>query len=219
MAVGGYVDIVREFLAIRRMVIPESTSSWDPRGFARASLAVILLTPSPAGAQQTAVTWLSWTALQMVPSPVFMDDRGPSGARALPALQWHLTPVNYSFAANPLVGPVSVLMVNPVRRYGGSVELFLQPEWALDAFRHAGVGRFQVTVGARGYIPADEYGEYLSLSFGSSILLRQTAAGSPRNAAAVEAGLHTLFGILGLQVRYQFVSDSRYTVGLVLRYY
>jgi hypothetical protein len=110
-------------------------------------------------------------------------------------------------------------MVNPVRRYGGSVEVFVQPEWALDGFAHADLDRFMLAIGTRGYIPVDEFGEYLSVSVGGSLLVRQSSLGKSKNAAAVEAGLHTLFGILGVQMRYQFVADSRYTIGLIIRYY
>jgi hypothetical protein len=175
--------------------------------------------PAAAVAQDAAARWATWTALQAVPSPIFTDDRGPCGGRLVPALQWHITPASFSFSANPLVSPFSILMVNPVRRYGGSVELFIQPEWALDGFAHADLDRLTVALGARGYVPVDEFGEYLSLSAGGSVLVRRSPGGTARNAAAVEAGVHTLYGILGFQVRYQFVSDSRYSIGLVLRYY
>jgi hypothetical protein len=135
------------------------------------------------------------------------------------ALRWTVTPLNYAFNTNPLVSPVQCFFVNPLRRHGGSVELFIQPVWALTAYHHADLDRFSVGLGARAFIPAEEFGEYLSFSVGGKYLVRRTAGGGNANCAAAEAGVYTLFGIVGLQIDYVADPANRFGVSLALKYY
>lgn len=166
-----------------------------------------------------AVRWGTWAALQAVPSPALLSDRGDGETRLIGGLRWHITPVNWSWSANRMVDPFQLLLVNPVRRYGGSVELFADPEWALTSYRYSRCARFALGTGVRAYLPLDEYGEYLSVSAGARYLIREDLEGTSRNAWGVEAGLHTLFGILGLKGTWQFGPEGGYSIGLVLRYY
>jgi hypothetical protein len=202
------------------MTLPPS-----PRG--RSALFAALLVCATAAIQSVAaaadsgwaVRWGTWAALQAVPSPALLSDRGSGGTRLIGGLRWHITPLNWSWSANRMVSPLQVLFVNPVRRYGGSVELFADPEWGLTSYRYSRLARFALGTGARAYLPLDEYGEYLSVSAGARYLIRKDLEGTSRNAWGVEAGLHTLFGIVGLKGTWQFGTEGGYSIGLVLRYY
>ncbi|MBM4158847.1 MAG: hypothetical protein FJ216_08730 [Ignavibacteria bacterium] len=163
--------------------------------------------------------WTSWALLQAFPSPFFVHDEGFNSSRLQFALKWNVTPFNYSFNANELVSPVSILMVNPIRRYGGSVELFLQPEWALSTYRNSGMKRFALNGGTRFYIPVSEGGEYLSVSLGVKYKFRKNLNGFEKNSTGLEFGVYTFFGIIGFQADYNFTSESRYNLGITIRYY
>ena len=174
----------------------------------------------PAQAQnKKAVEWITWTLTQAVPSPVFFQDRNYIDARLQFGFRWHISPLNYSFNANKLVSSVSFFKVNPVRRYGGSVEIFADPEWTISAYKLSDLSRFNLGTGVRGYIPIAEYGEYLSLSLGAKYNIRESKTGTNKNTAAAEVGIYTFFGIFGLKFDYNFSSDSRYNISLNLKYY
>lgn len=163
--------------------------------------------------------WTSWTLIQTIPSPVFYQDRNENTSRLQFGLRWNIVPVNYSFSANKLVSPVQFFKVNPVRRNSGSIELFIQPEWATSNFEYSELKRFNLASGARVYIPAVDCGEYLAFSLGGKYNIRKNNSGDNNNFYSAEAGLYTFFGICGLMFNYNFNSQSRYNFGLNLKYY
>ena len=163
--------------------------------------------------------WTSWTLFQTVPSPTFFQDRNDSNSRLQFGFRWHISPVNFSFNANKLVSPVQFFLVNPVRRYGGSVELLIDPEWATSGFQYSDLQRFNLSTGVRAYIPAIEYGEYLCFSVAGKYNFRKNEQDESRNYYSAEAGIYTLFGIAGLVFDYNFTSQSRYSISLNLKYY
>ncbi|MBK9331486.1 MAG: hypothetical protein IPM96_03525 [Ignavibacteria bacterium] len=163
--------------------------------------------------------WTTWVLFQTIPSPSFYQDRKETDSRLQFGLRWQVTPFNYSFNANKLVSPVQFFKVNPVRRYGGSLELFMQPEWVTADFRHSDLSRFNLTAGVRGFIPAAEYGEYLSISLGGKYNFRKNKNMENAGYYSVEAGLFTFFGILGFTADYNFTEQSRYNLSVNLKYY
>lgn len=165
------------------------------------------------------VEWTTWTLFQTIPSPTFYQDRNDSESRLQFGFRWHITPVNYSFNANKLVPAIQFFKVNPVRRYGGSVELFAQPEWMTAAFEYSDFNRFNLAAGVRGFIPAVEYGEYLSFSVAGKYNFRKNKQNESIGYYSAEGGLYTLFGILGLVVDYNFTTESRYNISINLKYY
>ena len=78
--------------------------------------------------------YLNWTLLQLIPSPYFDNDANVDNARIQFGFRWQFIPVSYSFRANKFVSPVQFFMVNPVRRFSGSIELFVQPEVVTSSF-------------------------------------------------------------------------------------
>ncbi|MDQ3019515.1 MAG: hypothetical protein M3R36_02940 [Bacteroidota bacterium] len=163
--------------------------------------------------------WTTWTLIQAVPSPTFFQDKNESNSRLQFGFRWNITPVNYSFNANPLVSAVQFFKVNPVRRFGGSIELFIQPEWATSGFQYSDLQRFNHSAGTRVFIPAVESGEYLSFSLGGKYNIRKNKEEESNNYYSAEAGIYTLFGIAGLLFDYNFFSQSRYNISLNLKYY
>jgi hypothetical protein len=136
-----------------------------------------------------------WLLSQLVPSPGvgFGDD----GAHL--ALGWQLTPVLYSFWLDPRLSPWRWFVVEPLVRQGGSVELFLAPE-----YRTVADDRFDFRVGLRSTFPLLERGDVLSLSLATAY----QQAGDTRSPS-YEVGLHTLFGFFGATVQYAPVDPAR----------
>lgn len=183
----------------------------------------IFFSPDISISQRTSadkfVEWTTWTLFQTIPSPTFFQDRSDNNSRLQFGFRWHITPVNYSFNANKLVPATQFFKVNPVRRYGGSIELFAQPEWATASFDYSDFNRFNLATGVRGFIPAVEYGEYLSFSVAAKYNFRKNKQNENIGYYSAEGGLYTLFGILGLVADYNFTSESRYNISINLKYY
>lgn len=163
--------------------------------------------------------WTSWTLFQTIPSPTFYQDRNDNDTRLQFGFRWHVTPVNYSFNANKLVSPVQFFLVNPVRRYGGSIELLFEPEWATGGYQYSDLQRFNLSAGARAFVPAIEYGEYLAFSVAGKYNFTKNKSDQNVEYYSAEAGLYTLFGIAGIVFNYNFTSQSRYNISLNLKYY
>jgi hypothetical protein len=190
------------------------------RGLGFFILHSLLLLPLPALARgPEAIHWLSWTAFQAVPSPTFTIDNGQGRHGTVLSFRWQITPISYSWSANELVSPVSILKVNPVRRHGGSVELDLQPEIGTKDFANAGLKRSSLAIGSRAFLPLAEYGEYLSFSVGARYVFRSSLAGANANTIAGEIGLYTLFGLIGVQLGIGSDPAARYSLSFSLRYY
>lgn len=134
---------------------------------------------------------LPWLAAQAVPSAEWLiaDDGLRFGAR------WQVTPFLYSFGIDPRLSPVRVLVAEPIRRFAGAVELYGSPAY------FAGGGsvseRWLLRGGVRAYFPLLARGEYLACSIGGAAVYHRDRPG-----ASYEAGLYTLFGMLGIQAAY-----------------
>ena len=162
---------------------------------------------------------LQWSLLQLVPVFTLQSDNNDMNARLITGLRWNITPINYSFNANKFVSPVEFFIVNPVRRLGGSVELFFQPDVALDEYRYSDLNRYSIDLGSRLFIPLAESGENLAMSVGAKYIIRKTKESVYNDASGVELGMYTLFGILGVKFDYNFDKNNRYNISLNLRYF
>ena len=138
---------------------------------------------------------LPWTLLQLLPSPeVAAGQVRASGASELTTrtafgLRWQLTPILWSFGANRHVSRWRFLVVDPLARHSGSIEVPLNLEYV---FGH--VDRMIVRPGVRAYFPLLERGEYLSVSLGTS-----TYAYDGKMRVAYDVGVYFLYGIFGVQ--------------------
>jgi hypothetical protein len=152
---------------------------------------------------------LDWAVWQLIPSP----ELGVGGDGAVFGLRWQVTPLLYSFATDARLSRWRWLVVEPIVRHSGSVELFASPEYlALNG----GIGaRFGVRGGVRAYWGVLGRGDNLSLSIGSSAFHFRDVDG-----VSVEAGAYILFGGLGLVVTYSPGFDAApWLVTLRLRYF
>lgn len=161
----------------------------------------------------------TWILLQALPSPSFFQDHNIENSGLRFGFTWNISPVNFSFNANKLISPVSFFKVNPVRRYGGSVELFFQPQWMTGEYEYSDLSRFHFKTGFRGYIPLLEDGERLALSGGFNYSLRKKKYSGDDNAYAVEFGIYSFFGIIGLKFDYYLNGTNKYAFGINLKYY
>jgi hypothetical protein len=127
--------------------------------------------------------------------------------------------MNYSFNTNKFISPVSFFIVNPLNRYGGSIEVMVQPEWSTAAYKYSDLNRFQLGTGIRGYVPLIEEGEDLSISIAGKYRFRNDGKGGSMNTYAAEFGIYTFYGIIGMQFNYNFNSWSRFDIGLSLKYF
>lgn len=165
------------------------------------------------------IKWTTWTLVQAIPSPSFFQDRNENKSRLQFGFSWNVTPINYSFNTNKFISPVSIFMVNPLHRFSGSAELFIQPEWTTSGYQYNGLKRFAISGGARIYIPAIEFGEYLAFSAGGKYTKRNNVYGDNKDSFGIEFGTYTLFGILGAQFDYNFTNETRFNFKITLRYY
>ncbi|MCB0721307.1 MAG: hypothetical protein KDC42_03290 [Ignavibacteriae bacterium] len=157
--------------------------------------------------------------MQLIPSPVFFQDQNEDNARVIFGLRWQVTPINIAFKTNKYVSPVQFFMINPVRRFTGSVEMFVQPEWTTTGFRYSNLNRFGISIGSRVILPIQGEGENLSASIGGKYNYREDFYSDKNSYLGVETGLYFFYGLMGVQFNYNFDSKTKYNIGLYIKYF
>lgn len=163
--------------------------------------------------------YLSWGILQTIPSPVFFQDSNDKNARVIFGLRWQITPINISFRSNRYDSPFQFFMINPVRKFTGSVELFLQPELASDEFEYSDLSRFGLGAGSRVIIPISGDGQNISASIGGKYNYRKDFSGGNDHYFGIETGLYFIYGILGIQFNYNFDKKTKYNIGIYFKFF
>jgi len=136
---------------------------------------------------------LVWILTQLVPSPEVAAGRDSAGTESVRfGLRWQVTPILYSFGINPRLSPWRALVVEPIVRQSGSIELFFSPELFVG-----GLDSPLLRGGVRSYFPIVAKGDELSVSLGTSYTYV-----SGRSGVAYELGVYVLYGTLGIQVTY-----------------
>lgn len=169
--------------------------------------------------ERTVVKYLTWTAVQLIPSPTWLNDRSDKGNTLTFALRWQITPLNISFSTNKYVSSVQFFFVNPMRRYTGSVEFFIQPEIVTGSFSYAGFSKSGLGLGTRLNIPLKNYGENLYASIGGKYTFRKSDFDNKNGYYGIEGGIYAIFGALGLQFNYNFNQHSKYNFGIYFKYW
>jgi hypothetical protein len=153
---------------------------------------------------------LLWAATQLIPSP------GMNIVRQDPyfTLRWQITPVLYSFGVRSRVNPWRLFIAEPLVRQGGSIELFLSPEYT--AMPGEILAKWGLRSGVRSYFPIVEHGEGFSLSIGGSHAIFRG-----QHSVGFEAGAYVLFGFLGFQVTYtpKLLGSESWMASCRLRYF
>jgi len=163
--------------------------------------------------------FINWGLLQLVPSPTFFQDSDDNNARIQFGLKWHITPINISFNPNKYVSPVQMFMINPVRRFTGSAEIFVQPELAVYSFKYSELSIFGISTGPRIILPIYEKGENLSFSIGGKYTYRKNFSGDRDYYYGVEAGLYFFGGLIGLQYTHNFDTRTKYNFNFYIKYF
>ena len=163
--------------------------------------------------------YLSWGLLQTIPSPVLFQDSNDKNARVIFGLRWQIIPVNISFRANRFESPFQFFMINPARRFTGSVELFVQPELASDEFEYSDLSRFGLGAGSRLIIPISGDGQNISASLGGKYNYRRDFSGGNDHYFGIESGIYFIYGILGAQFNYNFTSKTKYNISVYFKFF
>jgi hypothetical protein len=150
-----------------------------------------------------------WVAAQLVPSPEWIVSRGDVTF----GLRWQVTPALFAFGLRRGLNPWRAFVAEPVVRYGGSIELFVAPEFI--ALPGDAAQQWGLRSGLRAHLPLSERGENLAVFAGASHLLYRA-----ESSVGFEAGACVLYGLLGAQVTYspRFLGADAWTFTLRLRY-
>ncbi|MDQ3021976.1 MAG: hypothetical protein M3R36_15600 [Bacteroidota bacterium] len=162
---------------------------------------------------------ISWVLSQLIPSPTWLNDRNGNNNSVNFAFRWQITPLNISFSTNKFVTPVQFFFVNPMRKYTGSLEFFVQPEFATASFENSGYNKLGIGVGSRINIPVKNYGEHLYVSLGGKYNFRKNELENKNGYYGIEGGIYAIFGLLGLQFNYNFDKNTRYNFGIYFKYW
>lgn len=163
--------------------------------------------------------YTSWALLQLIPSPVIFQDSDTRSSKVQFGLRWQLIPVNISFRSNKYTSPLQFFKINPVRRFTGSMDVFVQPEWSLTGFKYSGLSRFGISAGSRIILPVKGDGEKISFSLGGKYTHRSDELTGKNGYWSAEGGIYFLFGFVGLQFSYNFNERSRYNLGFYIKYF
>ena len=169
----------------------------------------------------TEIELSTFTIMQLLPFPNFTADKGIDGTKINVSLRWQVIPLNFSFRANKYVSPFQFIMINPTRRFSGSMELFAQPEYSFgNSSGNSGLSEFTLGTGLRFIIPLKHQGETYAMSLGAKYNLRKDVSGSGNdNYYGIEGGFYMFFGMIGLQANYNFDERARYSIGLFFKYF
>ena len=149
----------------------------------------------------TAYPSLPWLITQLIPSPALaigsVHRTGTDGVQhdttqVAFGMRWEVTPILWSWGVNRHASRWRFLVVDPLARNSGSLELNGTVEYF---FGH--VDRFLVRPGVRATFPILQRGEYLSTSIGTSTYTYNNV-----EHIAYDFGVYALFGTLGLQFSY-----------------
>ncbi len=163
--------------------------------------------------------YLNWSLLQLIPSPILVSDVNEDNARVQFGFQWQIIPLNYSFRANRFVSPFQFFMINPVRRFSGSAELFVQPEVSLSDFKNSGFDNFAISTGGRFVIPIQELGENISASIGTKYTFRNNSITGGTGYPGAEAGIYFFGGMAGFQFVKNFHENNKFSVSFYVKYF
>ena len=163
--------------------------------------------------------YTSWALMQLIPSPVLIQDSDNNNAKVQFALRWQLIPFNISFRSNKYTSPLQFFKINPVRRFTGSMDIFVQPEWTLMGFKYSGFSRFGISAGSRIILPIKGDGEKISFSLGGKYTHRKDDLTGKNGYWSAEGGVYFLFGFVGLQFDYNFDDRTKYNVGFYLKFF
>lgn len=163
--------------------------------------------------------YISWALMQAVPNPVLFQDTDGSNSRVQFGLRWNIIPVNISFKTNKYISRYQFFMINPVRRFTGSIEAFVQPEITTAEFKYSQLKSFGLSSGTRIVFPLIEYGENLCGSIGMKYTYRKDREEISKGFTGIEGGIYVFGGMIGVQYTQNFNSRTNYNISLYIKYF
>lgn len=163
--------------------------------------------------------YITWGLMQAIPSPTFFQDTDGENSKVQFGLTWQIIPINISFKTNKYVSNTQFFMINPVRRFTGSIEAFVQPEILTAEFKYSKLRSFGISTGSRIMFPLVEYGENLSGSLGMKYTFRKGFDEVSKGYTGLEAGIYVFGGMIGLQYTQNFNSRTNYNISLYIKYF
>jgi hypothetical protein len=163
--------------------------------------------------------YISWALMQAIPNPTLFQDTDGSNSRVQFGLKWNITPINISFRTNKYISRYQFFMINPVRRFTGSIEAFVQPEITTAEFKYSQIKSFGLSGGSRIVFPLIEYGENLSGSIGMKYTYRKDREEISKGYTGLEAGIYVFGGMIGVQYTQNFNSRTNYNISLYIKYF
>lgn len=154
---------------------------------------------------------VAWLAFQLLPSPQVgfgaikrIDEAGRVSEGVEPAfgLRWQVTPLLYSFGSHRRISPWRSMVVDPMARVSGSIEL----HGTFDLFL-GHLDTLLVRPGVRTTLPLVGRGEQLAFSFGTS------AYRNDGWRVSYDAGLWVLSGFVGFEATVAPWNDSLRAIG------
>ena len=154
-----------------------------------------------------ALSAVAWLLTQFVPSPLLVAGESHVGG----GMRWQVTPLLYSFGIADQ--PLRSLIVSPIARHSGSIELHVSPEWACCSATRG--TSWLLRSGARMYLPLLEHGEILSWSFGGAYYVSADGGG-----VSGDLGIYSFNGVLGLNLTVSpLLSRREFVAALAIRYF
>jgi len=162
---------------------------------------------------------INWTLLQLLPNPVFFHDGNETDNRLRFGFRWNITPLNISFFPNKYVSRYQLIKIDPVRRFTGSAEIFVQPEITTGEFQYSNLEKFGISTGVRAIFPILEKGENLAVSIGGKLNYREEKNNGNNTYYGIETGVYFFGGIVGFQFNKNFNSESKYNFSFYIKYF
>lgn len=169
--------------------------------------------------EDKAKKFITWSLLQLIPSPTVFQDSDGGNSRVQFGFKWQVIPLNISFNANKFVSSVQFFMINPVRRFTGSAEIFIQPELATSSFKYYNTSVFGINTGGRLIFPIYEKGENLCFSIGGTFTYRKNYSDEKDYYYGIQGGLYIFGGQIGLQYNHNFETRTKYNLSLYIKYF
>jgi len=163
--------------------------------------------------------YIYWGLLQLLPSPTFFNDGKDANNRIRFGFKWNIIPLNFSFHANKFVSPVQLFMINPVRRFTGSAEIFVQPEIATSDFIYSNIKNAGIGTGTRIILPLTENGENLAFSLGVKYNYRKDKNSENYDYTGIEGGIYFFAGMMGLQYTQNINARTKYNFTFYIKYF
>jgi hypothetical protein len=163
--------------------------------------------------------YITWALMQLIPSPTYYQDTDGKKSRVQFGLKWQITPLNISFNTNKYISRYQAFMINPVRRFTGSIEAFIQPEVITDEFKYSNLKNLALSGGTRVIMPISEYGEDMSGSLGVKYTYRKDNQGNKSNYPGLEAGMYFFAGLVGVQYTQNFDARTNFNISIYIKYF